>query len=244
MIVLPDADLERAASTAAWGSFFHEGQVFMATRAISSTSRSLRSTPPGWRKRPNACQSATPDRSGSPRPGDRRQAARQDPRPRHGKHRRQSPTRCGRHLRRAVLPADGTRQRHRLLSRVHPGGVRPGRPVRTFSSLDEAAALAADSEYGLSLVILTRDVMKGLELAERIPTGLVHINDQTVNDEALAPFGGVAASGTGFASAVRPTSTPSPRPGGSRSGLRRPCIRFEPYPQVVATSSPALGVSR
>ncbi|MGH6657407.1 MAG: aldehyde dehydrogenase family protein, partial [Actinocrinis sp.] len=33
--------------------------------------------------------------------------------------------------------------------------------------------------------------------AERIPTGIVHINDQTVNDEATAPFGGVAASGTG-----------------------------------------------
>lgn len=39
--------------------------------------------------------------------------------------------------------------------------------------------------------------MKGLELAERIPTGLVHLNDQTVNDEAPAPFGGTAASGTG-----------------------------------------------
>ncbi len=44
---------------------------------------------------------------------------------------------------------------------------------------------------------LTRDVMKGLELAERIPSGLVHINDQTVNDEALIPFGGVGESGTG-----------------------------------------------
>ena len=39
--------------------------------------------------------------------------------------------------------------------------------------------------------------MKGLELAERIPSGLVHINDQTVNDEALIPFGGVGESGTG-----------------------------------------------
>jgi benzaldehyde dehydrogenase (NAD) len=44
---------------------------------------------------------------------------------------------------------------------------------------------------------MTRDVMKGLALAERIPTGIVHINDQTVNDEAVAPFGGVLDSGTG-----------------------------------------------
>jgi benzaldehyde dehydrogenase (NAD) len=36
-----------------------------------------------------------------------------------------------------------------------------------------------------------------LVLAERIPSGLVHINDQTVNDEALIPFGGVGESGTG-----------------------------------------------
>ena len=39
--------------------------------------------------------------------------------------------------------------------------------------------------------------MAGLELAERIPTGLVHINDQTVNDEPNAPFGGLGDSGTG-----------------------------------------------
>jgi benzaldehyde dehydrogenase (NAD) len=73
----------------------------------------------------------------------------------------------------------------------------PVAPVVRFSTLDEAVALAAGTEYGLSLGILTRDVMKALELAERIPNGLVHINDQTVNDEAVAPFGGVAASGTG-----------------------------------------------
>ena len=73
----------------------------------------------------------------------------------------------------------------------------PVAPVIRFASLDDAAALARDTEYGLSLGILTRDVMKGLDLANRIPTGIVHINDQTVNDEANIPFGGVAASGTG-----------------------------------------------
>jgi benzaldehyde dehydrogenase (NAD) len=73
----------------------------------------------------------------------------------------------------------------------------PVAPVVRFSTLDEAASLAADSGYGLSLGILTRDVAKGLALADRIPTGIVHINDQTVNDEAVAPFGGVLESGTG-----------------------------------------------
>jgi benzaldehyde dehydrogenase (NAD) len=45
--------------------------------------------------------------------------------------------------------------------------------------------------------ILTRDVMRGLDLARRIPTGIVHINDQTVDDAPNTPFGGIFASGTG-----------------------------------------------
>jgi benzaldehyde dehydrogenase (NAD) len=65
------------------------------------------------------------------------------------------------------------------------------------SSVDEAVQLAAASDYGLSLSIVTRDVMRGLAIADRIPSGIVHINDQTVSDEANVPFGGVGASGTG-----------------------------------------------
>jgi len=73
----------------------------------------------------------------------------------------------------------------------------PVAPVLKFATPDEAATLAAQSEYGLSLGILTRDVMRGLDLARRIPTGIVHINEQTVDDEPNVPFGGVLASGTG-----------------------------------------------
>ncbi|MFS8499464.1 MAG: aldehyde dehydrogenase family protein [Micromonosporaceae bacterium] len=73
----------------------------------------------------------------------------------------------------------------------------PVAPVIRFSTTEEAVRLAADTDYGLSLGILTRDAMRGLELAEQIPSGIVHINDQTVNDEAVAPFGGVLHSGTG-----------------------------------------------
>lgn len=73
----------------------------------------------------------------------------------------------------------------------------PVAPVRAFRTPEEAAALAARSGYGLALGIVTRDTARALDLAERVPTGIVHINDQTVNDEPVAPFGGVAASGTG-----------------------------------------------
>ncbi|AEV86368.1 aldehyde dehydrogenase [Actinoplanes sp. SE50] len=73
----------------------------------------------------------------------------------------------------------------------------PVAPVLRFRDAEEAVRLATATEYGLSLGIVTRDVMRGLALADRIPTGIVHINDQTVSDEANSPFGGVAASGTG-----------------------------------------------
>ncbi|MET2011011.1 benzaldehyde dehydrogenase [Microbacterium chocolatum] len=73
----------------------------------------------------------------------------------------------------------------------------PVASVVSFATDDEAVALAADTEYGLSLGIVTADALAGYEMATRIPSGIVHVNDQTVNDEANAPFGGVGASGTG-----------------------------------------------
>ena len=66
-----------------------------------------------------------------------------------------------------------------------------------FAAAQDAVKLAAESEYGLSLGILTKDVMRGLDLTRQIPTGIVHINEQTVDDEPNVPFGGLGASGTG-----------------------------------------------
>ncbi len=45
-----------------------------------------------------------------------------------------------------------------------------------------------ETERGLRLAILTTDVMNGLAFAERVPVGMVHINDQTSTDEPIAPF--------------------------------------------------------
>jgi len=73
----------------------------------------------------------------------------------------------------------------------------PVAPVTRVSGVEDAIEMAAASDFGLSLGIVTRDVMRGLALAEQIPTGIVHVNDQTVNDEANVPFGGLGASGLG-----------------------------------------------
>ena len=67
----------------------------------------------------------------------------------------------------------------------------PVAPVVSYESLEEAVAMASASPYGLSLGILAGDGLRALELASRIPTGAIHINDQTVADEAVIPFGGV-----------------------------------------------------
>ena len=58
--------------------------------------------------------------------------------------------------------------------------------------------MAAQTDSGLSLAILTTDVIRGLALAERVPVGMVHINDQTSTDEPIAPFGGIGHSGNGY----------------------------------------------
>ena len=66
-----------------------------------------------------------------------------------------------------------------------------------FDTDAEAIELANDTEFGLSAAIISRDVGRALALGERLQTGLLHINDQTVNDEIINPFGGVGASGNG-----------------------------------------------
>jgi len=62
---------------------------------------------------------------------------------------------------------------------------------------DQAVERANDSRYGLTAGILTGDTYQGLDLARRLEVGIVHINDQPVNDEPQMPFGGLKDSGWG-----------------------------------------------
>jgi benzaldehyde dehydrogenase (NAD) len=198
LIVLDDVDLDRAVSAGAWGSFLHQGQSCMTTgrhlvqqsiyeEYISRLADKASHLPvgdpateqvalgpiidAGQRDKVHSLVTATVDAG-------------------------------------ARLAAGGTYEglfyRPTVLAEVTPGMPAyasevfgPVAPVVPFATAEDAAKLAADSEYGLSLGILTRDVMRGLELSRKIPTGIVHINDQTVDDEPNIPFGGLLASGTG-----------------------------------------------
>jgi benzaldehyde dehydrogenase (NAD) len=73
----------------------------------------------------------------------------------------------------------------------------PVAPVTVFHDFEEAVALANGSEYGLSLGVLTSNIAQGLAFAERAISGNVHINDQTLVDDVIQPFGGMAGSGNG-----------------------------------------------
>lgn len=73
----------------------------------------------------------------------------------------------------------------------------PIAPIITFSDIEEAIAIANDTEYGLTSSIHTRDIQRGKSIAKRIEAGMVHLNDQPINDEPHIPFGGTKDSGLG-----------------------------------------------
>jgi vanillin dehydrogenase len=73
----------------------------------------------------------------------------------------------------------------------------PVAPIVIAEDLEQAIALANDSDYGLSAGIITRDEERGLMVARRLRTGMAHVNDSSVNDEPHVPFGGVRSSGLG-----------------------------------------------
>jgi aldehyde dehydrogenase (NAD+) len=64
-------------------------------------------------------------------------------------------------------------------------------------SAEEALKIANDTSYGLSAGVITNDLQKAMDLALRLESGMVHINDTTVSDEPHVPFGGIKNSGFG-----------------------------------------------
>ena len=198
LIVLDDVDLERAVSVGSFGSFLHQGQVCMATGKhlvhrkiaddyVARLAEHANRLPVGNPAKDQVALGPIIDGKQRDRihrivttsveAGARLAAG--------GKYE-------GLFYRPTVL-ADVPRTAAAFREEIFG----PVAPVVAFESIDEAVALARDTEYGLSLGVLTGDVLKGLAIADRIPSGVVHINDQTVSDEVVNPFGGVKATGGG-----------------------------------------------
>ncbi|TQF05865.1 aldehyde dehydrogenase family protein [Kitasatospora acidiphila] len=66
-----------------------------------------------------------------------------------------------------------------------------------FDGEDEAIEIANDTPFGLSGAVHSASVERGVRVAQRIDSGMIHVNDGTIADEAIVPFGGEKNSGVG-----------------------------------------------
>jgi benzaldehyde dehydrogenase (NAD) len=198
LVILDDADLDLAVSNAAWGAFLHQGQICMATGRVL--------VPRALAGRFTDALAAKADHLpvGDPFRGqvalgpliNRRQLERVESIVK-------ATVAAG-----AKLRAGGTAERlfyrPTVLADVAPGMrafdeeiFGPVAPVTVYADEAEALRLANLGDYGLSAGIITGSAARGMEFAAQLRTGIVHVNDQTVNDEPWAPFGGTGASGNG-----------------------------------------------
>jgi benzaldehyde dehydrogenase (NAD) len=198
LIVLDDADLDVASSAGAWGAFLHQGQVCMtagrhivvesvADEYLDRLAKRAANLPVG---NPHTDQVALGPLI------NERQVANVD-------RIVTSSVAAG-----AEVRAGGTFDRLFYSPTVLAGVTTdmpafreeifgPVAPVVVVRDDDEAVRVANDTEYGLVAAIQTGSVGRGRAVAERLRTGIVHINDQTLNNDAYAPFGGTGASGNG-----------------------------------------------
>jgi aldehyde dehydrogenase (NAD+) len=69
--------------------------------------------------------------------------------------------------------------------------------VSTAKSLEDALAFANSVEYGLTTSIFTENIDTIMRFVEEVETGMVHVNEPTIGGEAQLPFGGTKATGVG-----------------------------------------------
>jgi len=69
--------------------------------------------------------------------------------------------------------------------------------VSTAKTIDEALAFANGVEYGLTTSIFTENIDTIMRFIEEVETGMVHVNEPTIGGEAQLPFGGTKATGVG-----------------------------------------------
>lgn len=198
LIILDDADLDLAASNAAWGAWLHQGQICMATGLIlAHESIAERLT----RKLVDKARALT---VGNAARGEAALGPLINPRQLQRVHEIVSDSlQAGARLE-AGGEYDQLFYQPTVLSGVRPGMrafedevFGPVASVVSFATDEEAIELANRTEYGLSAAIISPSVGRAMAIGERLNCGLLHINDQTVADECINPFGGRGASGNG-----------------------------------------------
>lgn len=200
LIVLADAHLANAVDAATFGAFIHQGQVCMCTRKIY-VERPVHDV---FVERFAARTRELP--AGDPR----------DPATIIGPLiNERALTQVEERVREAVdrgarVVTGGTREGNvyapTILVDVPPDvSVATGREetfgpvvvIEAVGDAEEALAKAQDTPYGLSAAIMTGDQRRGLEMAQRFDTGIIHVNSATMAGEPSLPNGGVKDSGWG-----------------------------------------------
>lgn len=198
LLVLDDADLDAAVEAAAFGAYFNQGQICMSTERLVVDAKVADAFVE------KLAQKAASLRAGDPRDGVSVLGSLID-------------ASAGQRIKGLIDDAlakgarlvtggqlDGSIMQATLLDGVtpdmrlyHEESFGPVAVVLRGAGDEELLRLANDSEFGLSAAIFSRDVSRALVLAQRVESGICHINGPTVHDEAQMPFGGVKASGYG-----------------------------------------------
>ncbi|MEX0732124.1 MAG: benzaldehyde dehydrogenase [Aquisalimonadaceae bacterium] len=198
LIVLDDADLDLAASNAAFGAWNHQGQICMTTGRILAHAGIADALVERLVEKAGKLPVGDP-MSGKVALGpliNARQLAHVDGLVRDS-------VAAGARL------AAGGGYEHLFFQPTVLDGVSPGvrafdeeifgpvASVTRFETDDEAVALANRGDYGLSAGIISRNVARALDLGGRLNVGLLQVNDQTIVSGPQIPFGGRGASGNG-----------------------------------------------
>jgi salicylaldehyde dehydrogenase len=198
-VVLDDANIDEAVKAAVFGSFLYQGQICMSTERlvvdesvadefVAKFAARAKELVMGDPRVNPACVIGPMVASES---GARLNAMIDDALA------KGATLACGGKADGAIMPAT-------IVDHVKPGmtiyGDETFGPITTVvrvKGVEEAVAVANDSDYGLSAAVFGRDVTRALDVAMRIESGSVHVNGSTVQNEAQAPYGGTKNSGYG-----------------------------------------------
>jgi vanillin dehydrogenase len=198
LIVLDDADVERAAAAASFGAFMNQGQICMSTERVI-VDRGL-AEPFGA----SLAARAAALRVGDPRDPDTQIGPLIDASARERASRLVADARERGARVLAGGQADGACFAPTVLAGVTADmevyateSFAPLVALIEVDGVEQAVSVANDTEYGLSAAVFGADVGRALAVAARVQSGMCHVNDATVHDEPQMPFGGVKESGWG-----------------------------------------------
>jgi aldehyde dehydrogenase (NAD+) len=198
LIVLDDADMERATSSASFGGFMHQGQICMSVEKVLVHESIYHDFLAQLKARVAKLKMGdTGDKSNviGPLINNRqveRVASQIEDAVAKGAMVEIGGGVSGRFVQPTILTNVDTSMKVWQDETFGPVVV-----VVPFSTDDEAIALNNDTEYGLSSGIITRNEARALAMSKRLETGMCHVNCSSVNDEPHVPFGGSKASGVG-----------------------------------------------